>query len=391
MTIQTQPPWGLVDLFAGAGGASVGFLSTGRYEHVYAADNDPHCVETYRANGLGAIEQLDLGRLAERPKRLAKWAQEIQSNSAPLALVACAPCQGFSSHAKVLGSRLHLNNLLLTIPRFAAALQPDSLFVENVPDVAANRNWPVFEGLVTELEALGYAVRARIINLAELGVPQERFRMVLLARRGGGTVSFPARERHGLSEYATVRDAIGSLPPVAAGQVAPDDEMHRASNHRRSTIDILRQVPADGGSRPVGVGPECLDATRGRHGGYTDVYGRLAWDEPAPTITARCRTPSTGRFAHPEQDRGMTPREAGLLQTFPQGYQFLGPWDDKFKQVGNAVPPLAARAFAQHIADGFPDIRQECGEFDVTEPIGESFSVQIPGIRRRREQELALT
>jgi hypothetical protein len=115
--------------------------------------------------------------------------------------------------------------------------------------------------------------------------------------------------------------------------------MHETSRHRQSTLEILRRVPRDGGSRPAGVGPACLDRTKGVHGGYTDVYGRLAWSGPAPTITARCRTPSCGRFTHPEQDRGLTAREAALLQTFPSDWQFSGPFDDRYKQIGNAVPP----------------------------------------------------
>ena len=81
------------------------------------------------------------------------------------------------------------------------------------------------------------------------------------------------------------------LPPLAAGEVCASDPMHRTSNHRPSTLAILRQVPPDGGSRPVGVGPKCLDRARAKHGGYTDVYGRLAWDRPSVTITARCRMP----------------------------------------------------------------------------------------------------
>jgi DNA (cytosine-5)-methyltransferase 1 len=202
--------------------------------------------------------------------------------------------------------------------------------------------------------------------------------------------TFPQPRITKAAEYSTVREWIGNLPPVKSGETHPADPMHQASNHRPQTLRIIERVPIDGGNRPVGIGPRCLDDTRRRHGGYTDVYGRLAWDTPAPTITARCRTPSCGRFVHPEQHRGLTAREAALLQTVPANWQFEGPFDDRYKQIGNAVPPLAAYAFARHIALEWPSPRRGLGCVLIGgRPIGESFSVLIPGIRRRRDREAA--
>ena len=187
------------------------------------------------------------------------------------------------------------------------------------------------------------------------------------------------------------REAIANLPPLEAGQICSTDPMHRTSNHRRSTVEILKRVPADGGNRPVGVGPECLDRARERHGGYTDVYGRLAWDRPSVTVTARCRTPSCGRFAHPEQHRGLSIREAALLQGFPADFVFEGNFDEKFKQIGNAVPPLVAKQFAEHIVRqlmGLQTTLQTSSETDVIAPVGPGFAVTINGIKRRREKEI---
>ena len=121
--------------------------------------------------------------------------------------------------------------------------------------------------------------------------------------------------------------------------------MHITSKHRPETIEILKKVPKDGGNRPHGVGPECLDKVAG----FYDVYGRLAWDKTAVTITARCRTPSCGRFVHPEQDRGLSVREAALLQGFPEDFYFEGPFDDKYKQIGNAVSPIFSARLAGHV------------------------------------------
>lgn len=379
---------GLIDLFAGCGGASAGFLASGRFTHLYAADIDEWAVATYRSS-LGHLpEQIDLGALANG-SGVEQWARRVRPNrDLPAVLVGCAPCQGFSSHVKMKGDRHARNPLLEALGVLTTALEPNAVFIENVPDLFAERHWRSYELLKGTLEAAGYRVRARIVNLAELGVPQERFRAVVLARRDGDP-TFPAT-RCDPGSFSTVREWIADLPPVANASVDPSDPMHQASRHRAATVRTIEQVPPDGGNRPVGVGPRCLDDARGSFGGYTDVYGRLWWDRPAPTITARCRTPSCGRFLHPEQHRGLTAREAGLLQTFPRSWQFEGPFDDRYKQIGNAVPPLAAEAFALHIANGWPVSGAETGSFEIeNQPIGASFSVLIPGIRRRRDRVAA--
>jgi DNA (cytosine-5)-methyltransferase 1 len=273
--------------------------------------------------------------------------------------------------------------LLETLGKFVLKLAPEAVFIENVPDLFAARNWDSFRRLRDALVEGGYDLRASVVNFAELGVPQERFRAVILARREA-PVSLPSAACSP-DEFVTVRQAIGHLRPIASGETDASDPMHQASRHRVDTVDVIRQVPLDGGSRPSGVGPACLDRARGDFGGYTDVYGRLWWDKPAPTITARCRTPSCGRFVHPEQHRGLTVREAALLQTFPESWQFEGPFDDRFKQIGNAVPPRAATAFARHIVSGWRTPAHEVGTLDIgEETFGQSFSVLIPGIRRSR-------
>jgi DNA (cytosine-5)-methyltransferase 1 len=384
----SEGTWGLIDLFAGCGGASAGFLASGRFVHRYAADIDEWAVATYSRN-LGHVpDRIDLGALANGPN-VESWARSVRpTREMPAVVVGCAPCQGFSSHVKMKGDRHARNPLLEALGVLATALEPEAVFIENVPDLFAERHWRSYQQLKATLEAAGYRVRARIINFAELGVPQERFRAVVLARRDSEPTFPPKRCQP--DEFSTVREWIGDLPQVANASADPGDPMHQASRHRSATMRIIEQVPLDGGSRPVGVGPKCLDEARGSFGGYTDVYGRLWWDKPGPTITARCRTPSCGRFLHPEQHRGLTAREAGLLQTFPRSWQFEGPFDDRYKQIGNAVPPLAAEAFALHIANGWPAAGAGVGSIEVEdEPIGASFSVLIPGIRRRRDRVAA--
>ena len=215
--------------------------------------------------------------------------------------------------------------------------------MENVPDLLAKKHWHHYQAFKDTVEAAGYHIAVRILNMAEYGAPQARFRTVLLASKEFiPTLPDPV---FAPEQFRTVRDAIGHLPPLVAGQKDTNDPMHVTSRHRKETVEILKQVPKDGGNRPRGVGPQCLDKVEG----FSDVYGRLAWDRTAVTITARCRTPSCGRFAHPEQDRGLSVREAALLQGFPDDFYFEGPFDDKFKQVGNAVSPIFSTRLAGHV------------------------------------------
>jgi DNA (cytosine-5)-methyltransferase 1 len=371
----------LVDLFCGCGGGAAGFMHTGAFRHLFAADVDKWACRTYERNLGHRPAALDL---SEQVAKAEAWAQGLRASSqGPIVLLGGPPCQGFSSHVKMKGDRHGRNTLIGVFADLAVALRPEVIVMENVPDLVSNRWWRVFCDLRNKLQIAGYRVRARILNFAQLGVPQERFRLVLLATLTTEP-TFPAVQRESPQDYSTVKEWIGDLPPVASGQVDPNDPMHEASNHRPSTLNIIRQVPLDGGNRPANVGPECLRRAREAYGGYTDVYGRLGWSQTASTITARCRTPSCGRFLHPEQHRGLTAREAALLQTFPSDWYFEGPFDDRYKQIGNAVPPVAMRAFAEHIAQGSPKRDSEVGLFEIAnEPVGASFSVLIPGIRKR--------
>jgi DNA (cytosine-5)-methyltransferase 1 len=118
--------------------------------------------------------------------------------------------------------------------------------------------------------------------------------------------------------------------------------------------------------------------------GFRDVYGRLSWDRPSVAITARCRTPSCGRYVHPTQDRGLSVREAALLQGFTDDYFFEGPFDDKFKQIGNAVSPTFARALAEHIDRAWVGLAESTAhDDDVSAPIKKSISSALAGMKRR--------
>jgi DNA (cytosine-5)-methyltransferase 1 len=380
----------VVDFFCGSGGVSAGFMSakkSGRVQVLAGFDNDPHSCATYRRNiGAPAFEE-DIRLLAAEPANLANRFGELGLRERDrLVLIGCAPCQGFAAHRKSETGRDARRPLLVEFCRLAATLSPDAILMENVPDLLSKQHWAYYRRGVKYLQDAGYVVRARVYNFAGFGLPQERFRTVIMAFKKPFAMPVPHVEAE---SFRTVRDAIGALPSLENGKT-DNDEMHVTSRHRPSTVEILKRIPADGGSRPMGVGPRCLDEARIKHGGYTDVYGRLAWDRPANTITARCRTPSCGRFAHPSENRGLSVREAALLQGFPPEYVFEGMWDEKFKQIGNAVPPVVATALADHVIDVLDgDVHSQHSGWndsdDVVRSVGHGFAIQINGIKRRRK------
>jgi DNA (cytosine-5)-methyltransferase 1 len=381
----------VVDFFSGCGGMSYGFATAQpdgvSYRVKGALDIDVHANATYeRMVGVKPIPA-DIRKYLE-PGGVDALVEAWGINrEMPLVVIGCAPCQGFSSHRKKDPRKDVRNTLIGAFADIAAALRPDVVIMENVPELFDRRHWPHFKYWRDRLQAEGYAVRAQIRNFAEFGVPQERFRVLAIAVMGHPDFPMPPVLRDAPA-FATVRDAIGTLPPVDAGGQDRDDPMHQASNHRKQTVELIKQVPLDGGSRrdlPDGVGLACHDQVDG----FRDVYGRLSWDEPSVSITARCRTPSCGRYVHPEQNRGLTVREAALLQGFPQEFVFEGPFDDKFKQIGNAVSPMVSRMLAEHLA---PVLKEEAGQLkrdgsrDIEKPMTKSFSSRIAALKRRMRE-----
>jgi DNA (cytosine-5)-methyltransferase 1 len=383
----------VIDLFCGCGGMSYGFASartqTVQYEICGGIDIDEHACATYKRM-LGVSPLCDDITSLLRPEKyseaLGRWGVDADQ---PLVLIGCAPCQGFSSHRKKDPRLDDRNSLLLVFAKIACSLMPDLIVMENVPEVFAKQHWSHFSGWQRAMAKAGYTFRAKIYNLAQFGVPQERFRAVVIASRNWRHFRMPKPKR-GPEDFATVREAISGLRPLAAGGVDPLDPMHITSKHRRETVDLIKLIPLDGGSHkslPPDVGPACLHNVDG----FRDVYGRLAWDKPAVAITGRCRTPSCGRYIHPDQHRGLSVREAALLQGFPPKFMFEGPFDDKYKQIGNAVSPIFARAVAEHLDLEWRSdhtVPLQAGEFiaDVTGPNLKSFSSSIASIKRKMRE-----
>ena len=374
----------VLDLFCGCGGMSLGFAAVGRltpsFRIIGGCDIDRDAADTFSTNLAAPGIVQDVCDLAGDKRALGHFLDGLDGydSSKPLVLIGCAPCQGFTSHRKKNWHQSDKrNDLVSEFARVASKLRPECVIMENVPELLGKKYWKHFEAFRNTLGKRGYTVKQAIYNAAAFGVPQERYRAIVIAMRCDFLLPSPTLKKH---RYVTVREAIGDLPAVEPGETHPSDHLHRSARHRESTLEVIRQVPKDGGSRPFGVGPECLDRVKG----FYDVYGRLNWDRPAITITHYARNPASGRYIHPEQDRGLSAREAAILQSFPVSYEFKGSFDSIFRQIGEAVPPKFSAALAAMVLiemlSGPPeesDVRKSV--VGIEKPVSSSFSSVIAG------------
>jgi len=340
-----------LDLFCGAGGLTRGLLEAG-IEVKLGVDFDDSFRKTYESNNKPAIfrkEDIKLlsGIDLERDLRI----QEDEL----LLLAACAPCQPFSKHNK--DHRYdRKKSLLLQVGRILEEFQrkPDLLFFENVPGLTKIDGGRIFKEFSKILSNLGYNFNWDIINAKDYGVPQSRKRFVMVGFRKGlynQTISFP-QKTHGKEylPYRTVRDTIGHLPYLRAGQQHPEISNHECAALEQINLERLAATPKDGGSRDSWPERLRLKCHIG-HSGHNDVYGRMKWDAPSPTLTCKCTSISNGRFGHPTQLRAISLKEAALLQTFREDYVFYGMFQIMAKQIGNAVPVELARIFGEHLVN----------------------------------------
>lgn len=381
-------PIQLIDFFSGAGGTSLGFAALNSvipaFKMLGGCDINEVSATTYSHNFGTPLIHEDITRLAFEDGKLDTFLTEIgYDSSKPTVMIGCAPCQGFSSHRKKHWNEEDdvRNSLIMAFAEIVKRVQPDVIIMENVPEFLSIRYWKYFSAAKRCYEENGYIVKETIYNAASFGVPQERFRSIVIGMKKEFVLPKGYLQP---SEYRTVRDAIAHLPVVAAGVASPDDAMHKSASHKQSTIDVIKQVPHDGGNRPVGVGPKCLDKTKG----FSDVYGRLFWDKPSITITHYARNPASGRYTHPEQDRGLTAREAAILQSFPNGFEFCGKSDDIYRQIGEAVPPMLSSAIAASVVIEMLSVlpteaELEAGPKSINEPVSSSYSSVIAGIKTR--------
>ncbi|MCB2413470.1 DNA cytosine methyltransferase [Demequina sp. TTPB684] len=390
-----------IDLFAGAGGLSQGLKEAG-FRGVYANELVPRYAETYKLNHPEVwVDSRDIRSVDAHAVRT-----ELGLAEGELDLIAGGPpCQGFSINAPVRSGDDDRNHLFRQYLRFVEEFRPRAVVIENVPGLVSFEGGATLDAILASLRDLGYGADVQILYAPHHGVPQTRWRTVVVGLRGStdDAVVFPDPTRdapirvnftsnHGgrklvrlptsveLPAHVSVRDAIGDLPPLANGEswreggdysTLPQNDYQRVLragslgvyNHgapRLGNVNLsrLQHIPAGGNwtSIPVELLPKGMK--RARRSDHTKRYGRVDPNGLASTILTKC-DPHWGAYFHYDQDRSFTVREAARIQSFPDSYRFVGSRVEQYEQVGNAVPPLLGAAIGRTVAKSLGDASGE--------------------------------
>jgi DNA (cytosine-5)-methyltransferase 1 len=333
----------LLDLFAGAGGLSIGFEEAG-FEVIGATDFDKWSCDTLRINHPdAAIIEGDITDLSSKELMKALGGKQVD------VIVGGPPCQGFSQLGKRIANDPR-NKLLYEFFRVVTDLRPKVFVMENVPQLLKSDQYAEFKELVASSE---YEIVEKVLLAADYGAPQKRQRAIIIGSRIG-TPSHPAPTHRNpqnpldlfdanLEVWKTVKDAIGDLPLKPTGV-----DLHVGRNPTELSKQRYSHIPV-GGNRfnlPKELTPNCW---LNKPTGLTDVFGRLWWDRPSVTIRTEFFKPEKGRYLHPTEDRPITLREAARIQGFPDSYKFTGSYTQIAKQIGNAVPTALAESIAEQV------------------------------------------
>jgi DNA (cytosine-5)-methyltransferase 1 len=329
-----------IDFFCGAGGMTYGFRKAG-IDVLGGIDNDGTAKETYEQNNPGSRFVLgDITKLSEAEIKKTFGISKYDKN---LVFVGCSPCQYWSKIRTDRARSKKTKSLLLDVARFVQHFLPGYVVIENVPGLCTNRAsvLPVFEELLSKL---GYKSSSAIINACDFGVPQSRKRFVLIASRVGN-IALPTKT---VDRPVTVADVLGvrnGFANVSDGHEDTTPFLHTTARLSELNRKRMAKTLADGGTRKAWQNDSKLliNAYRGKRDIFQDVYGRMHWDKPAPTITTRFNSFSNGRFGHPEENRAISIREGATLQSFPHEYRFIERCLGTLtRHIGNAVPPKLA-------------------------------------------------
>ena len=339
------------DLFAGVGGMSEGFRQAG-FEIAFAVEFDKDIAKAYQLNHKGTdvyaedICQIDVEALHRKHPHID-------------VIIGGPPCQGFSQKGKRLSLDDPRNFLFQQYVRFVKEFTPKYFVLENVPNIITTSDGYFKNQIIEAFEKLGYQVKYGVLTATDFGVPQDRRRAVFIGELGENTIDLPKPN----GRHTTVKEAIYDLPFIASGEgeetskydKQPTTEYqkemrrnskvlynHVATAHSKLALERLALIPK-------GAGKEVLPPEHRTKSIYSGTWCRLLEDGIAATITTRFDTPSSGRFTHPILDRCLTTREAARIQSFPDDFIFYGTKTIQMKEVGNAVPPLLAKAIALEI------------------------------------------
>ncbi|MBO0356218.1 DNA cytosine methyltransferase [Muricauda ruestringensis] len=343
--------YSVVDLFCGIGGLTRGFLDKG-FNVTAGVDIDQDCKYAYEKNNKATFIEKSVSELSP------EYLKTLFLKGTRKILIGCAPCQPFSIfNQKSSGTVSEMNSerwkLLYAFADLIKEVKPEIVSMENVPLLKSFKNGKVLSDFEGVLKGLGYYVSTGIFDSQYYGVPQRRKRLVLLASLNGPIEMLPYTH---LNKVSTVRKAIGKLPKIQAGEIHHKDLLHRSRQLNELSLRRIKATP-EGGSWKDWDEELIADCHKNDGGkAYGSAYGRMKWDDVAPTMTTYCIGYNNGRFGHPEQDRAISLREAAILQSFPKNYDFVNPKKEFSsgriaKQIGNAVPVKLGQAIAMSVAN----------------------------------------
>lgn len=337
-----------VDLFCGVGGLTCGVQQAG-INVIAGYDIDPRSQFAYEFNNNAKFILKDIKKIDSK-----EITNLFPDDTDIKVLMGCAPCQPFSTYShkyKNNENTLQKMDLLDYFGKQIEYVQPDIVSMENVPQMVKEK---VFDKFIQILNDNNYFIDYKVVFAPDYGVPQKRKRLLLLASKLGKIKLIPAQFNK--DNYPTLRDTIGNLPKLKAGDTDLSDPLHRSRNLSELNMKRIKQ------SKPGGTWRDwdeelLLEAYKKKSGAsFGSVYGRLEWDKPANTITTQFPGIGNGRFGHPDQDRALSLREGAMLQTFPRDYLFTKPElrgnypiAQVALQIGNAVPPKLGEVIGNSI------------------------------------------
>ena len=372
-----------IDLFAGAGGLSIGFEQAG-FQILAANDFDSHSENTF-------LESHPKATFLPGPVEKIKAREFLSVAGIERGELDCLiggpPCQAFSVYNHQRGMHDERSGLFREYLRIVSGLLPKFVVMENVTGITSVGKGRAVDEIHSRLKKLGYRVEHNILRAEEYGVPQERRRIFFIGTRLDVPISWP-KVTHGnpedlfsskLKPFVTVEEAIGDLPPLGISEGDEEQDyavepitdyqllMRKGSRKLHNHIapflaeinrKRLKYIPQGGSWRDIPT--ELLPAgmKRARRCDHTKRYGRLDPNGRASTILTKCDL-HWGAYIHPDQDRTLTVREAARLQSFPDRFRFSGPRVEQYRQVGNAVPPLLARSVAREVAKALRRAQKE--------------------------------
>ena len=357
-----------VDIFSGAGGLTTGLKAAG-FRVVAGVEIEQHAISTFKVNHPEThIFKQDVTSVTGED-----LVSETGGHGIAL-LAGCPPCQGFTSLTSKYRRTDPRNQLIIELARLIEESKPQTLMMENVPGLEL-KGESLFNDFVRRIKAAGYIPEWRVLQVADYGIPQSRRRLVLLAGRGFHVpipnATHSKTEANGLPKWRTVRDVIENMPPpITMGELKGSKESGDHDWHvvRELSIQNQRRLRhAKPGTHwrkiPKRLRPDCH---QDKKAGFSNVYGRMKWDEVSPTITAGCTTLSKGRFGHPDENRTLSAREAAILQTFPSDYVFSSPYMEYVcSMIGNALPcdfaEVLAKSCAAAIRQHFQTVKPRAG------------------------------